>query len=101
MQNACIQVFFSWVASAYYGVSMTTNIEHLPTHLRYTGVALSFTLSYVIFGGALGLREDSREQQPWLGLGGPSQAGSGRSAAAESVGSSPSRSAEQEQAEDC
>lgn len=52
---ACVQVFFSWVSSAYYGIAMTTNIEHLPTHLRYTGVALSFALSYVIFGGTIGL----------------------------------------------
>ena len=51
----CIQVFFSWVSSAYFGVAMTTNIEHLPTHLRYTGVALSFAFSYVIFGGETGL----------------------------------------------
>lgn len=35
---------------------MTTNIEHLPTHLHYTGVALSFTLSYAFFGGVIGLR---------------------------------------------
>lgn len=53
---ACIQLFFSWVSSAYYGISMTANIEHLPTHLRYTGVALSFTLSYAFFGGVVGLR---------------------------------------------
>ena len=53
---AFIQVFFSWVSSAYYGIAMTTNIEHLPTHLRYTGVALSFTLSYAFFGGVIGLR---------------------------------------------
>ena len=53
---ACIQVFFSWVSSAYYGIAMTTNIEHLPTHLRYTGVALSFTFSYALFGGVVGLR---------------------------------------------
>ncbi len=52
---ACIQVFFSWVSSAYYGVSMTMNIEHLPTHLRYTGVAVSFTLSYALFGGVIGM----------------------------------------------
>lgn len=51
----CIQAFFSWVASAYYGIAMTTNIEHLPTHLRYTGVALSFTVSYALFGGTVGL----------------------------------------------
>ena len=31
------------------------NIEHLPTQLRYTGVALSFTLSYLLFGGVVGL----------------------------------------------
>ena len=53
---ACIQIFFSWVSSAYYGIAMTTSIEHLPTHLRYTGVSLSFTLSYAVFGGVVGLR---------------------------------------------
>lgn len=50
----CVQLFFSWVASAYYGIAMTINIEHLPTNLRYTGVALSFYLSYVLFGGING-----------------------------------------------
>lgn len=50
-----IQIFFSWVASAYYGVAMTACIEHLPTRLRYTGVAVSFYLSYAIFGELNGL----------------------------------------------
>ena len=49
-----IQVGCSFVSSAYYGVAMTTNIEHLPTHLRYTGVALSFALAYSAFGGITG-----------------------------------------------
>jgi MHS family proline/betaine transporter-like MFS transporter len=50
-----IQIFFSWIASAYYGVTMTTCIEQLPTRLRYTGVAVSFYLSYALFGGINGL----------------------------------------------
>ncbi|NGX29462.1 MAG: Proline/betaine transporter [Candidatus Anoxychlamydiales bacterium] len=50
-----IQLFFSIVSSAYYGVTMATCIEHFPTHVRYTGVALGYYVTYALFGGINGL----------------------------------------------
>lgn len=50
-----IQLFFSIVSSAYYGVTMATCIEHFPTHVRYTGVALGYYVTYAMFGGINGL----------------------------------------------
>jgi MHS family proline/betaine transporter-like MFS transporter len=49
-----IQLLFSLISSAYYGVTMTTCIEHLPTHVRYTGVALGYYITYTLFGGING-----------------------------------------------
>lgn len=50
-----IQLFFASIASAYYGVTMATCIEHFPTHVRYTGVALGYYVTYTLFGGINGL----------------------------------------------
>lgn len=49
-----IQVFFSIIASAYYGVTFALCIEQFPTHIRYTGVALSRYITYLLFGGING-----------------------------------------------
>jgi len=50
-----IQLFFALVSSAYYGVTMTICIENFPTHIRYTGVALGYYITYALFGGINGL----------------------------------------------
>lgn len=50
-----IQLFFALVASAYYGVTFAICIEHFPTHIRYTGVALGYYFTYAVFGGINGL----------------------------------------------
>ena len=50
-----IQIFFGLVSSAYYGVTFAICIEHLPTHVRYTGIALGYYISYAFFGGINGL----------------------------------------------
>ncbi len=34
---------------------MATCIEHFPTHVRYTGVALGYYVTYALFGGINGL----------------------------------------------
>jgi MFS family permease len=53
-RSTSIQVFFAVVTSAYFGVTFATCIEHLPTHVRYTGTVLGYYSSFVIFGGSNG-----------------------------------------------
>lgn len=50
-----VQLFFSLVASAYFGVTFTIAIESFPTHVRYTGVAVGYYVTYALFGGINGL----------------------------------------------
>lgn len=50
-----IQLFFSLVASAYYGITFAVAIENFSTHVRYTGVALGYYTTYALFGGVNGL----------------------------------------------
>ncbi|HSX37496.1 MAG TPA: MFS transporter [Chlamydiales bacterium] len=54
MQFFCIEAILTFAASAYYGVAMTASIEHVPTHIRYTGVAVAYYINYAIFGGVSG-----------------------------------------------
>lgn len=49
-----IEAIFAFVASGYYGVAKTTAIEHVPTHIRYTGVAVAYYVNYALFGGISG-----------------------------------------------
>jgi MHS family proline/betaine transporter-like MFS transporter len=49
-----VQLLFSLIASAYYGVTMTASVETFPTHIRYTGIALGYYISYALFGGING-----------------------------------------------
>lgn len=69
------QLFFGLVSSAYYGVTFAICIENFPTHIRYTGVALGYYLTYAIFGGINGLliirlfsMETSAEIAPYIFL---------------------------------
>jgi MHS family proline/betaine transporter-like MFS transporter len=54
LQFFIIESILAFVSSAYYGVAMTASIEHIPTHIRYTGVALAYYTNYAIFGGISG-----------------------------------------------
>lgn len=54
IQFFLIQAIFAFASSAYYGVAMTASIEHVPTHIRYTGVAVGYYVNYAIFGGISG-----------------------------------------------
>ncbi|MGH2612875.1 MAG: MFS transporter, partial [Rhabdochlamydiaceae bacterium] len=54
LQFFLIQATLAFASSAYYGVAMTACIEHVPTHIRYTGVALAYYVNYAFFGGISG-----------------------------------------------
>jgi MFS family permease len=54
LQFIFIQLILSFASSAYYGVAMTACIEHVPTHIRYTGVAVGYYINYAFFGGISG-----------------------------------------------
>ena len=54
MQFFFIEAIFTFAASAYYGVAKTAAIEHVPTHIRYTGVAVAYYINYAFFGGISG-----------------------------------------------
>lgn len=49
------QLLFAIITSAYYGITFAACIEHLPTHVRYTGTALGYYTSFALFGGINGL----------------------------------------------
>lgn len=49
-----IEAVLAFAASAYYGVAMTASIEHVPTHIRYTGVAVAYYINYAFLGGISG-----------------------------------------------
>jgi MFS transporter, MHS family, proline/betaine transporter len=51
-----IQAALSGIASAYYCNAMTACIEHIPTHIRYTTVAVGYYINYGIWGGVCGDR---------------------------------------------
>lgn len=50
-----IQIIFSLISSAYYGVTVTTCIEIFPSHIRYTGISLGYYFTYMLFGGFSGM----------------------------------------------
>lgn len=54
VQLFLIQAIFAFASSAYYGAAMTACIEHVPTHIRYTGVAVGYYINYALFGGISG-----------------------------------------------
>ncbi len=54
IQFFIIEAILAFAASAYYGVAKTAAIEHVPTHIRYTGVAVAYYINYAFFGGISG-----------------------------------------------
>jgi MHS family proline/betaine transporter-like MFS transporter len=54
LQFFLIQGTLAFASSVYYGVAMTTCIEHVPTHVRYTGVAVGYYINYALLASASG-----------------------------------------------